>query len=125
MLLSCTATIVGELLLIDIWELIVAIHMARKARKEKMTINKKVFDKLKGRRIYQFYLDEKTGEITDITDSMDYVKVIRCKDCDWYGIVELKQDGTVDMRHKPSWCFLWRSAMNVDDYCSYAVREEE
>ena len=33
-LLSCTAVIVGELLLIDVWELIVAIHMARKARKE-------------------------------------------------------------------------------------------
>lgn len=34
-LLSCTAVIVGELLLIDIWDLIVAIHMARKARKER------------------------------------------------------------------------------------------
>lgn len=34
-LLSCIVTIVGELLLIDIWELIVTIHMARKARKEK------------------------------------------------------------------------------------------
>ena len=33
-LLSCTAVIVGELLLIDIWELIVVIHTARKARKE-------------------------------------------------------------------------------------------
>lgn len=33
-LLSCTAVIVGELLLIDIWELIAVIHMARKARKE-------------------------------------------------------------------------------------------
>lgn len=33
-LLSCTAVIVGELLLIDVWELIVAIHLARKTRKE-------------------------------------------------------------------------------------------
>jgi hypothetical protein len=60
-----------------------------------------------------------------IVKGYDAGELIRCKDCDWYGIVELKQDGTVDMRHKPSWCFLWRSAMNVDDYCSYAVRKEE
>ena len=33
-LLSCISTILLELLLIDIWELIAVIHMARKARKE-------------------------------------------------------------------------------------------
>ena len=33
-LLSCTAVIVGELLLIDVWELIVNIHLARKVSKE-------------------------------------------------------------------------------------------
>ena len=52
-------------------------------------------------------------------------KLVRCKDCDWYGIAELKQDGTVDMRYKPSWCFLWRSAMNADDYCSCSVRRTD
>ena len=36
---------------------------------------------LKGRRVYQFILDEKTGKIEDISDSFDYVKVVRCKDC--------------------------------------------
>lgn len=49
--------------------------------------DKKLLDALrniKGRRIYQFYLDEKTGEITDITYSMEYVKPIRCKDCKHY-----------------------------------------
>ena len=53
------------------------------------------------------------------------IEVIRCKDCDWYGIVELKKDGTVDMRYKPSWCFLWRAPMNAGDYCSVAVRRIE
>ena len=34
-LLSCTVGIVGGMLCIDIWELIVTIHLAMKARKEK------------------------------------------------------------------------------------------
>ena len=42
------------------------------------------FQKLKGRRIYQFFLDEETGKITDITDSIDYMKIIRCKDCKYW-----------------------------------------
>ena len=40
--------------------------------------------RLKGLRIYQFFLDEKTGEITDITSRDDFVRVIRCKDCKHY-----------------------------------------
>ena len=33
------------------------------------------FDNLKGRRVYQFVLDEKTGKIEDISDSIDWIKV--------------------------------------------------
>lgn len=33
----------------------------------------------KGKRIVE--IDTETGKMEDITDSIDYVKVIRCKDC--------------------------------------------
>jgi hypothetical protein len=33
------------------------------------------FDNLKGRLVYQFVLDEKTGKIEDISDSIDWIKV--------------------------------------------------
>ena len=47
-------------------------------------IDKSKFQNLKGRRIYLFWLDENTGEITDVTSRSDVVQVIRCKDCKWY-----------------------------------------
>ncbi len=80
-----------------------------------MTINKKVFDKLKGRRVYWFYLDENTGEITDITSSMDYMKVTFCKDC-----VYNKND--ICSWHSGgdyTWC------VDDYDYCSCGERKEE
>lgn len=88
-----------------------------------MTINKKMFDKLKGRRVYQFYLDEETGKITDITDSMDYVKVIRCKDCTWNpyceGNAKQLEDFEDYMEYKsifPQQC--WYLANKEGAYCS-------
>jgi hypothetical protein len=53
-------------------------------RKERRMIKKDAFQNLKCRRVYQFYLDEETGEITDITSRDDFVQVVRCKDCKWY-----------------------------------------
>ena len=50
-------------------------------RKGRRMIKKDAFQNLKCRRVYQFYLDEETGEITDITSRDDFVQVIRCKDC--------------------------------------------
>ena len=69
------------------------------------------FTKLKGRRVYQFVLDEETGEITDITSRDDYVRVVRCKDCVHY--------------------LAGQYCLNIDDYskptdfCSWAERKEE
>lgn len=31
-------------------------------------------------------------------------RVVRCKDCKWYEIYQLKKDGTDDRRYKPSYC---------------------
>lgn len=44
-------------------------------------IDKSKFQNLKGKRIYQFWLDEETGEITDVTSRDDVIKVVYCKDC--------------------------------------------
>lgn len=82
-----------------------------------MTINKKLFDKLKGRRVYWFYLDEETGKITDITDSMDYVKVIRCKDCKHH---HYDSHGSPYCDRK-DYGYGWKD----DDFCSRSERKEK
>ena len=66
------------------------------------------FDNLKGRRVYQFILDEKTGKIEDISDSMDYVKIVRCKDC----------------INKPL-CTIYRETNDDYGYCALAERKEK
>ena len=52
-------------------------------------------------------------------------ELIRCKECFWYITNELKQDGTVDKRYKPSFCELRRKYMPTDGYCSEAERRED
>lgn len=64
-------------------------------------------------------------EIIERLKKDDFVQVVRCKDCYWYGIVELKNDGTENRRYKPSWCFFWNAGMNEVDFCSLAERKEE
>ena len=82
--------------------------------------DKKLLDALrniKGRRIYQFFLDEKTGEITDITSSMEYVKPIRCKDCEFSTCIEKEDDW---------WeCGQDGRVMHSNGFCSWAERKEE
>ena len=51
--------------------------------------------------------------------------LIRCRDCFWYITNELKQDGTVDKRYKPSFCNLRRKYMPENGYCSEAERRTE
>lgn len=60
---------------------------------------------------------------SDVKNSPIVVDLIRCRECTWYGIEELKKDGSVDERFKPSFCYLWRSEMDAEGYCSYAKRE--
>lgn len=57
--------------------------------------------------------------------TVDAVPVIRCRDCFWYITNELKQDGTVDKRYKPSFCNLRRKYMPENGYCSEAERRED
>lgn len=63
-------------------------------------------------------------KVTDDGECITVGELIHCKDCDLYGIYEMKKDGSVDMRYKPSFCFLWRASMNAKDYCSCAVRRD-
>ena len=78
------------------------------------------FTKLKGRRVYQFVLDEETGEITDITSRDDYVRVVRCKDCK-YCSIDNYADGNVPIYE----CTFWDNGTSADGYCHEAQRKEE
>ena len=51
-------------------------------------------------------------------------EIIRCKDCKYYEIAWLKQDGTDDKRYKPSVCVKGRYAVpqNPDWFCADAER---
>lgn len=64
-------------------------------------------------------------ETEDGIDGDKMGELVRCKDCFWYEIVQLKQDGTEDRRYKPSWCSLWREDMNEMDFCSYGKRDTD
>ena len=55
----------------------------------------------------------------------DVVEVVRCKDCKWYGIDELKKDGSLDRRYKPSVCYLYREHHEESWYCADAERRKD
>ena len=82
-------------------------------------IRKDLFKSIKGRLVYQFYLDEKTGEITDITRRDDYVQVIRCKDC------ALWDDADSD--HLVGYCTEGDGEKITfrNEWCCWAERKEE
>ena len=77
-------------------------------------IDKSKFQNLKGRRIYLFWLDENTGEITDVTSRSDVVQVIRCKDCKYNNGSRCGWHGGAGYK--------W--IVDDDDYCSCAERKE-
>ena len=54
----------------------------------------------------------------------DVVEVIRCKDCCWYEIAQLKADGTEDKRYKPSYCDLTDRYRHKNYFCASARRRE-
>ena len=78
------------------------------------------FSRLKARRIYQFFIDEETGEITDITKRTDYVPVIRCKDCKHHHYEN-------HYEYKIPYCNLidYGYGWTDNDFCSRAERKEE
>ncbi len=51
-------------------------------------------------------------------------ELVLCKDCRWYIINELKQDGTEDRRYKPSYCLLHDMYRDDDWFCADGERGE-
>lgn len=52
-------------------------------------------------------------------------ELVRCRDCHWYEIYQLKQDGTDDRRYNPSYCTLLRHCFKPDWYCADGERKGE
>ena len=52
----------------------------------------------------------------------DVVEVVRCKDCKWYTIYEVKNDGAMDKRYKPSFCDLYRKHRKETYFCADGER---
>lgn len=69
-------------------------------------------------------------QVVDVGDiieapTIDAVPVVRCKDCIWYEIYQLKKDGTDDLRCKRSYCALWGNYLKPDYFCADGERREE
>ena len=62
-----------------------------------------------------------------VLDIRDAVEVVRCKDCKWYEIEQLKRDGADDKRYKPSVCVIGKYAKprKEDWYCADGERRED
>ena len=65
------------------------------------------------------------GMIIDSIPTADVAEVVRCKDCKWYGIDELKKDGTVDRRYNPSVCYLYRKYHEKTYFCADGERMKQ
>lgn len=52
-------------------------------------------------------------------------ELVRCKDCKWYEIYQLKKDGTDDRRYKPSYCVNLAFHAQPDWYCADGERRRE
>ena len=52
-------------------------------------------------------------------------EIVRCKDCEWYEIAQLKKDGTDDRRYKPSFCTLYKCYQEPDYFCADGERKEK
>lgn len=56
---------------------------------------------------------------------MKEVDLIFCKDCIYFSRLELKSDGSEDMRYKKNWCMFHGCFRVVDNYCSDAFIGED
>ena len=52
-------------------------------------------------------------------------EIVRCKDCRWHTVNELKKDGTDDRRYKPSYCLLYSMHRDEDWFCADGERKED
>lgn len=57
--------------------------------------------------------------------TIDAVPVVRCRDCVWYEIYQLKKDGTDDRRYKPSYCRNLEYQTRPDWFCADGERRED
>ena len=66
-------------------------------------------------------------DVGDILDAptIDAVPVVRCRDCKWYEIYQLKKDGTDDRRYRPSYCTSLAYHTRPDWYCADGERRED
>lgn len=52
-------------------------------------------------------------------------EVVRCRDCKYYEIYQLKKDGTEDRRHRPSYCVILSYKTRPDWFCADGERRED
>ena len=64
-------------------------------------------------------------EIVANAPTVDAVEVVRCRDCRYYEIMQLKRDGTDDRRYKPSLCVLHNRNFDEDYFCADGERRED
>lgn len=50
-------------------------------------------------------------------------ELVRCRDCMWYEIYQLKKDGTDDRRYKPSYCVNLSDWTRPDWFCADGERK--
>lgn len=74
---------------------------------------------------YPQLLDAGVHLVINAIPAADVVDVVRCRDCKWYEINELKQDGTEDRRFKPSVCMLAGQRRKPMYYCADGERRSE
>ena len=63
--------------------------------------------------------------LIDSAPTVDAVEVVRCRDCRYYEIMQLKRDGTDDRRYKPSLCVLHNRNFDEDYFCADGERRTE
>ena len=63
---------------------------------------------------------------SDMYDCAEVGDIVRCRDCKWYVIAELKKDYTEDKRYKPSVCINEYYAIPREEswYCADGERKE-
>lgn len=98
--------------------------MTREEAIEELTQRTEVFKCL-----HKTYVDCVDGEalemaIEALKEQSKTTEVVRCKDCKWYEIYQLNQDGTDDHRYKPSLCTLFNRKRKPDWFCADGVRKE-
>jgi hypothetical protein len=84
--------------------------------------NGEVIIDLKNDRVAEYILN--TAQVV-YRNTIRWQPLIRCKNCMWYGIHELKKDGTDDRRYKPSFCTLYDRLRDPDWFCGDGAPKDE